>query len=243
MTATLDTAGDITPKITLDDLREALFNGEAHEKTDFDVFEEMAKDKKGLVKRVAQNKMLIEKAGNPDQVLYELDQLQNRYKNEIQTLEAAKGFEKKVEKQSWGRWALEKVKSVVLFPVRHPVYTILIAAAVLAGVGLYYNYLGTLLTETIPNYSAKVADVLRQGVKFASEELGLATETAYDGSVPLSTSPAPVSPASPSMTGGLFASPEAALPLEAPLPVDVPLRVPSPNPAMPGPGDFGVTPY
>lgn len=237
MVSTLNTAGEITPKITLDDLREALFNGEAHEKTDLDVLEEMTKDKRGLVKRVAQNKLLIEKAGNPDQVLYELEQLQNRYSKEIQTLEAAKSFEKKVEKESWGRWALEKVKSVALFPVRHPVYTLLILAGALVGVGLYYNYLGTLLVETIPNYASQVAEVLRSGVKFASEELGLAAETAYKGSVPLSTVPTGTPSISPTLTE-IFASPQTITPAAAPMPTPT-----IPSLPIPGSGDFGVTPY
>lgn len=230
VTATLDTKGNAIPeKLSLADLREVLFNGEAPRKTDLDVLVEMAKDKRGLVKKVLQNKELIKRAGNPDQLLYELDSLHTRYREEIKTLEGAKSFEAKVEKQSWGRWALEKVKSVVLFPVRHPVYTLLILAAALAGVGFYYGNLGKWLLATIPNYAGKAAEVLKQGVKIASEKLGLAAETAYGGKVPLSTSPVPALPYESPAVPGLFTSPTSPPIVTPPMP-------------PPGVGDFGVTP-
>lgn len=214
-TATLDTGNTNTPKLTLEDLREVLFNGEAKEKTDIDVLEELAKDKRGLVKKILQNKTLIERAGNPDQLLFELDQLQNRYSEEIKTLEAAKGFEKKVEKQSWGRWALEKVKSVVLFPVRHPVYTLLILAAALAGVGIYYHLQGEALLTLIPNYASKVAEVARSGMKALSEGMTQAAEAIHSGKIPFAEGigagqPTPTVPYDPG--AGIFTSPESIIP-------------------------------
>ncbi len=132
-----ETKGNISPRLALADLREALFNGEARSKTDLDVLEEMAKDKRGLVKKVLQNKALIKRAGNPDQLLHELDALHGRYHEEIKTIDASKGFDKKIEKKGWGTWALEKAKSVVLFPVRHPVITALVTLTAL-GAGYYY---------------------------------------------------------------------------------------------------------
>lgn len=55
----------------------------------------------------------------------------------VQTQSASRDFASKVEKRSWGKWALEKAKSVVLFPIRHPFITAAIALTAL-GAGYYY---------------------------------------------------------------------------------------------------------
>ncbi len=186
-----------------------------------------------------------------DRLPQQFDDLVDR----VQTESASRDFKAKVEKRSWGKWALEKVKSVVLFPVRHPVYTLLIAAAALAGVGFYYGNLGELLLKTIPNYSGKAAEVLRSGMKYASEKLGLAGEAAYSGNVPLSTSPGVPNPYENPLVPGLFTSapspavaapaittPTITTPAITTPAISTPVAPPlSPPPA--GPGDFGVTPF
>lgn len=229
-------------QLTLGDLREVLFNGEAEEMTDIDVLEEMAKDKRGLVKKILQNKALIERAGNPDQLLHELELLHERYSEEIKTLEAAKGFEKKVEKQSWGRWALEKVKSVVLFPVRYPVYSLLILAAVLAGVGLLYQLYGEALLQLIPNYASKVVDVARRGVQALSEGMTEAAEAIHSGRIPFAEGIGASHAAPPPAYGtgpGIFASPTDALSV----PTDVLPGAPGiPVSPLPGAGTVPVPP-
>ncbi len=180
-----------------------------------------------------------------DRLPQEFDDLVDR----IQTESASRDFKAKVEKRSWGKWALEKVKSVALFPVRHPVYTLLITAAALAGIGFYYGNLGEVLLKTIPNYSGKAAEVLKSGMKYASEKLGLAGEAAYSGNVPLSTSPGLPNPYENSLVPGLFTSatspaittPTITTPITAPA-ITTPV-IPSPIPPPARPGDFGVTPY
>lgn len=247
-------AGD--SKITLSDVGEAIFNGEAKNKTDLDVLEAIARDKQGLTGMVAKDVKLIEKAGGKDELLRELNSLNTRYDEQIKTIGAGKDFEQKVEKQSWGKWALEKVKSVVLFPVRHPVYTLLILAAVAAGIGLYYSQIGTWLLNTIPNYSGKAAEVIRQGMKYASDKMADLGAVVNSGQVPGPTMPGgPVPYESPPT--GIFASPNGfpvpdAPPLVAPPPVSLPpvppasglppINIPPPGSLPPGTG-FGQAPY
>jgi hypothetical protein len=182
--APIENPGETSGTIELTDLREALFNGEALQKDDLDVLETIARDKNGLVKRVLRNKALIEKAGNPDQLLYEIDRLEARYREEILEIEALKSFEKKVEQQSWGSWAIETVKSTALFPVRHPVWTLLILAATAAGIGYLYYGLGETLLALIPNYSGQVVDAAKKGVKAISEHMSELGKTMYKGDIP-----------------------------------------------------------
>lgn len=55
----------------------------------------------------------------------------------VQTQSASRDFQAKVEKRSWGKWALDSAKSVVLFPIRHPFITALLTLTAL-GAGYYY---------------------------------------------------------------------------------------------------------
>lgn len=68
------------------------------------------------------------------------DRLPEQFDNlvdRVQTESASRDFKAKLEKRSWGKWALEKAKSVVLFPIRHPFITAAIALTAL-GAGYYY---------------------------------------------------------------------------------------------------------
>ncbi len=225
--ATLDTKGNDSSRLSLKDLREALFNGEAPSKTDLDVLEEMAKDKRGLVKKVLHNKTLMKRAGNPDQLLHELDALHTRYCEELKTIDGARNFEKKVENQSWGKWAVENVKSVVLFPVRHPVITLLILSAMAAGIGFLYYGWGEALLRLIPNYSGKVVEVAKKGVKALSESMTQAAKAIHSGEIPFANGigaanpsgvPSYESPVSP----GIFGTPNGIPSVPPVIPPSVP---------------------
>lgn len=132
------------PRLTLEDIKSALMELREEQQDDLGyvgVLYEIANDKQALAREIAGNKVLLEKFGDEEGILNELHALETKYDDQIRTIEAGKSFEEKVEKQSWGTWALEKVKSAVTFPVRHPIISLLILAALLVGVAGYMGYL------------------------------------------------------------------------------------------------------
>lgn len=198
--------------LTLEDLREVLKESEQPVESDLDILERMANDMQGLVRLVLRNQPLLEKTGNPDELAHQLHVLEERYKDELDTIRGARSFEKKVEKQSWGRWALEKVKSVALFPVRHPVWSLFILAAIAAGVGWYYGALGDLFLKTIPNYSGKAGEVIKEGMQYMSDKLTNLGESVHSGDVVLPTTKPNVAPYVPEDIPGFLGSPTTPTP-------------------------------
>lgn len=241
-----------TTKVELADLKEAMFNGEAGKKSDLDVLEAMARDMNGLIQQVSKNKELVSKAGGEKELVKQLQILRERNDDRISAIVASKDFEKKVEKQSWGSWALEKVKSVVLFPVRHPWITAAIAVAALAGLGFYYYGLGEAIMKVIPNYAPRAAKVVREGMKYMSDSLSKAGKVINSGRIPGPTIPGGGSPSVPNVPG-VFAAPNAVPPV-APVPpvggavpplpsiptVPPPVNIPPPNFPLPPGGGAGT---
>lgn len=88
-----------------------------------------------LRKQVLDNEPLKNTFG--DRLGDEFDDLVAR----VQARSASHDFQAKIEKKTWGKWALNSAKSVALFPVRYPLWTALIAAGL---IGISYYGAGSL---------------------------------------------------------------------------------------------------
>lgn len=91
---------------------------------------------------------------------------------------------KSKEKQGFWTWAWEKIKSVLLFPVRHPAITLLLLAAAAAAIGMYYSGLGNTLLEWLPNYSDKAAAVAGEAAPATTAEMALPGTGQFGGVAP-----------------------------------------------------------
>lgn len=145
----------------------------------------------------------------------------------IAVLEKKESFLKKMIKLP-----VRAVEAVGRAIKKHPiVFSLLVAAGVAAGVGLYYGQLGNLLTQMIPNYAAEAAEV-------ASESAGVSGDIGLEGAgtlsegivgplpptenpaFPLPELPGQYVPEGPTGTApGIFASPNSpTLPVAPPPP-------------------------
>ena len=162
------------PRLTLDDIRFALEELKEERKSNLgyvEVLYELAKNKQTLAKKIAGNKEILKKFGDETEILKELDVLEKKYQDQIQTIEAGKSFGEKIEKQSWGKWAMEKVKSVVKFPVRHPIISLIILAAVAGGVAGYLGYLPA-ITGPLAEWMEKLKALMKGKFGFGAGEAG-----------------------------------------------------------------------
>lgn len=166
---------DPQQRLTLEDVRTALEGlKEEHEQgmSLVEVLYELARNKQELAQKISGNADLLQKFGDEAEVLRELDMLEQTYEDQIQTIEAGIRFGEKVEKQSWGTWALEKVKSVVKFPVRHPIIFLLILLAVLGALAGYMGFLPGIGT-TFAGWAQKAKALLGlEGATAAAETAG-----------------------------------------------------------------------
>lgn len=131
-------------RLTLEDIRSALEAFKEQRESalsSVEVLYELASNKQALARKIAGNKDILKKFGNEAEILKELGALETKYQDQIHAIEAGKNFGENVEKRSWGKWALEKIKSVVKFPVRHPIISLIVLAAVGGGVAGYMGYL------------------------------------------------------------------------------------------------------
>lgn len=150
------TASPRQPESTLiSDVKVALFNGKSHTMSDLDVLRYVVDNgQDSLNAKVLANDTLLKRYGTPRKLKKAVDEMLTTKREEIRHLSASREFGKKVEKQGWGKWALEKAKSVVLFPVRHPIWTALIILAVIGA--SYYTAGG--LSQALAKLHGLVSD-------------------------------------------------------------------------------------
>jgi|GEM_PF-5560136 hypothetical protein len=140
MVRTLETKGNGKSQLTLRDLREALYNGEADRREDLDVLREMASDKDGLLKKIEANDALTHRLGGKDNLKTQFEQLHMRYGEVIRNVAALKTFQEKVEKKGILRRMLSGLGS---YAKRHPFVTaLLLASAASAGVAAGFYFTG-----------------------------------------------------------------------------------------------------
>lgn len=176
------TENDPQQRLTLEDVRAALEGLRENREQDMSLIEvlyELARNKQELAQRISGNTDLLEKFGNEGELVRELDALEKTYEDQIQTIEAGIRFGEKVEKQGWGAWALEKVKSAVKFPVRHPIIFLLILLAVLGAIAGYMGYLPGIGT-TFVGWAQKAKALLGLEGGAAAAETAGAVEAARE---------------------------------------------------------------
>ncbi len=193
--ATLDTK-EQTKELTIQDLKHALFNGKSNTVTDV-AFLKHLKDNPNAQQQLLESEELLKKADGRKRLLRKrVESLLAGAKEEV-TIARAKEYFKSKEKRSWGKWAYDSLKSVVLFPVRHPLITLLLSLAALGGA---YYYAG--------NLEALMAQVGLDKVKGATEAARklavptIATPVEAGGGV-LEVVPPALNPTSPYTPGNL----------------------------------------
>ncbi len=169
-------------RLTLEDIKSALRNPEAETENavgNIEALYELARDKQALAKKIAGNTELMRQFGNEEEILRALDALEHTYEEQIQTIEAGKLFAEKIEKQSWGKWALDKVKAVVKFPAKHPIIFLLILIAILASIAGYVGYLPG-LGSTFSAWAQKAKALFGFEATAATETAAGALEAAHE---------------------------------------------------------------
>lgn len=130
-TATLEQPREsIGPRLTLQQVREAMYNGEAGRREDLDVLREMATNKDEVLRSVESNPDIARQFGNKKELQRQFEELHGRYRGEIKTIAASRDFQERTEKKGIFRRILSGIGG---FVKKHPIISALIGAGIVAG--------------------------------------------------------------------------------------------------------------
>ncbi|MBP7114015.1 MAG: hypothetical protein KBA40_01030 [Candidatus Peribacteraceae bacterium] len=174
--ATLDTRTE-TAEMTLQDLKRAVYGTQKADAVQDATFLKYLNENPDVREDLLSNKDLLEKHDGRKRVLRKnVQALLGEAQEEIHIAAAKERYKKNVDKKTWTKWAYEKLKSVVLFPVRHPLLMILAATlGYMAATGAFTGAAG-LEAGGVSNAIQKSVDFLKAELSLSGGKAGIASE-------------------------------------------------------------------
>lgn len=166
-----------TQGLTLQDLKHAVYGIERAEAVQDATFLKYLQENPDVREDLLSNKDLLAKHDGMRGLLRKnVQALLGEAQEEIHIAAAKERYKTNAEKKTWTKWAYEKIKSVVLFPTRHPLLTVLAAAAGYMVANAAFSATTGLEASGIQNSVQKAIDFFRAELPLSGGKSGVASD-------------------------------------------------------------------